>query len=821
MKRSFPIHSAEPLSDDFMETLHAVIKDLKLPLAPVTSEGGNDLTLVLGKPSDDFSEAGTPVISGPSEGYVMGRPAGLEMLRRSIQLWNLTVTGKLESPRYKYMLVVPDGGEPEEGCIPVSSMGNEIQCTLGHGALIVDIETSGDVSEDEPEDTELLSVAVLWMDKDGYQTANRVWTRVALEDPDCRLALAAILCCGVPLIAHNAQFDFKWLNNHLAREFANRKGRAKYGDAFGKVVPKLRIYPTHDTLLMHFVMFPGASGEHGLKDLGQKILGAPEWEDGIKPFLKGGKGHYERIPQSMLCAYNAADVYWTWLLYLKLKQWMDESTPAFRKVYDEVVMPATRMFIDVESTEAGWPLNVELAKKTEQKLLAQAAAQLKKFRKMVGDPTEYLSVTNAEQRARRIKNKELWDANDASEDAAGARWMIHEDGRKLKLRKPLPLNDDHEFNPGSWKQVLTWLNDHGCNADSTDAEAQAELLADESLPKKVRKFLVMLEDYRHTTKMCSTYITAALKRCRQGRVRPRHKVFGTVTGRLSGAMTHTTPRIGRDGLKDREYREIYTTEPGQVIIGCDYGQIETRIVAELTNDEQMIDDLQLGRADFFDLLLPGAFPDVFKSLKAVQKMRGTDKGTHAHYRQMMKPVSHGANYLRQPAAIAEQLGIPVWQAVAMFDSYMERYPNLQRWQDEVMEFVEGKVDPIWGVPGLWTRFGRRFQAGTLTHRNRNIVQRSAVAFAPQSTGSDLTVSAAIDLHNGGKLGEMGFRLCGFIHDALYGIGPEENAEEAKTLMSERMIASAAKVFHRVPFTVDGKIGKDWADVDHPLKGKAA
>lgn len=699
------------------------------------------------------------VIFGPTVKEILFAPAGLERLRRAVRLWDMTRRNQLTSSEFEYHVIEPFA----------NGLGNLVQMTQGHEYLYVDIEVSGDIKEDQPEDCELISVAVLWPAQSNHKDPIiNVWTREALQDVRCLTALLEILCnSNVPLVGHNFQFDVKWLNNKIKDAIA----KYKLHKLFGKTV----LYPDSDTMIEHYVMYPGSSGDHGLKPLAQKLLGAPEWEKEIKKYTVSG-AHYENIPMYLLCYYNACDVYWGNCLKLLLDEWLDDRPAHIKELYRELLMPASRMMVDIESTEAGWPVDIAMLEEFKAVLEPQVARSLAKLRMMVGDPTPYLSDVHAQQRTRYIL-----------------------------LGKA--LTPAHDFNPRSWQQIQKWLRAQGVACESTAEDSLMDWI-EFGIPRKAEKFISQLLKFRHLDKMLTGYVLNPLRWQRNGRVRPPFRVPGTVTGRLT-SWIHTIPRPTEEDL---EYRAVYTVEDGEVLIGADYSQLELRIVAELCGDPQLIADLQEGQPDFFSVLMPSAYPKLFRSIDDVWRMKATEPVGYKERRNYIKPVVHGTNYGRQAKAIAKQFGISVEEAQEIQNAYNRRYPKLRIWQDKTLEFVKGtRIDPIWDLRGLWTPFGRRFQQGVLTKDREWTTKNQALAFVPQSSGSDICLTAALDLHNN-RLHMFDARIVNSHHDALYVISPKENAEEVSKAMEKIMRRSAKKVYKRVPFPVEVHIGKRWSEV---------
>lgn len=201
--------------------------------------------------------------------------------------------------------------------------------------VALDIEVSGDIRVDEPEDTELLSVAMAWKRHGDETIQGLVLGKEALQTRVARDGLLQVVGNN-RLLTHNGKFDLRWINALLGTN----------------------VKPTHDTMLLHHSMFPGAA-EHGLKPLARRILGAPDWESGAKAYLKGSKAHYERIPQDLLTEYNAWDVFWTFCLYEELDRLCPEDA---RRVYEHE-LAAGEMLQDVEAHGMG--VDLEYADKLD------------------------------------------------------------------------------------------------------------------------------------------------------------------------------------------------------------------------------------------------------------------------------------------------------------------------------------------------------------------------------------------------------------------------------------------------------------------------
>lgn len=509
--------------------------------------------------------------------------------------------------------------------------------------------------------------------------------------------------------------------------------------------PARPFYATDDTLLMHYAMFHGAK-KHKLKDLARKFFNAPEWEADIKKYTVGG-AHYERIPRDLLYQYNAGDVYWTWRLLKKFRA-MLELDPPRRELYESHLMPTSHMLQDVSSGGVG----------ADVPLLDDIGARL--------------------------------------DDAAAA-----------ELDALRTLTKREKFNPGSWQQVKAVMEELGYPVPDTQEDtlviAQREM--EDGHPAK--DFIDHLLEYRGLSKLRSTYVTGILKRQREGVFFPEFLVHGTTTGRLSSKNPNiqNIPRVtDNDPYPIR--KAIITTREDLVAGSTDYSQIELRTLAELCGDEAMIAAFRPGATDYFDLMMPAAFPKIIKSLDDFYSYKVDRPAEAKNLRAQVKSVQYGMNYGRGTRAIATELDMPVGDADAIVSGIHATYPGLKVWQDNVRRAV---IDPDL-AHFLITPFNRQFQYEVITSRNRNAAENAALAFVPQSTASDICVRAAREVHK--RIGAYRGRITALVHDAIYYEGPPDRMEAIQKMVEREMIGAASAVFHRVEFAVESGIGTNWTEV---------
>ena len=505
-----------------------------------------------------------------------------------------------------------------------------------------------------------------------------------------------------------------------------------------------QLYAAHDTMLMHYAMNHGAKA-HGLEQLAIKFFNADPWEHHVKKYTKGG-AHYENIPTDLLHKYNAEDVYWTARLYQLLKDKLNEDPPR-RELY-MWLMDKSHMIQDIITGGIG--VDTDLLERIGERLDSTTEGLLAELQALTGDVN---------------------------------------------------------FNPGSWQQVKKYMESFGHPVDKTDEDTL--IVAARSIPEgeKALEFIEKLLEYRGTTKLRSTYVTGVQARQRDGKLFPDYLLHGTTTGRLSSRNPNiqNIPRQKEDD--EAPIRKVLVTrDEGYLTGSTDYSQIELRVLAEMCGDENMIAAFDPDAPDYFDTMMPSAYPALFKDMDSFYAYLEEHPEHCNELRAKVKAVQYGMNYGRGTAAIALSLNMPVEEAQAIVDGIHERFPKLKVWQEQ----VRNAVTDLSLAYLLTTPFNRQFQYEVITSRNKNAAQNAALAFGPQSTASDICLKAARAIHE--RIAPLGARITGLVHDAIYYDFPKDKQEEIIKIVETEMIGSAASVFHRVKFEVETNIGGNWYDI---------
>ena len=367
--------------------------------------------------------------------------------------------------------------------------------------------------------------------------------------------------------------------------------------------------------------------------------------------------------------------------------------------------------------------------------------------------------------------------------------------RAGELEREIHALAGEEFNIGSPKQLRTILFDKlGLPPDKTRRtksgySTDAEVLAGLSDVEIVAKTL----EYRQVTKLKSTYVDALppLADPDTGRVHTSLNQAVTATGRLSSSDPNLQNIPIRQELGMEIRRAFIPGRPDHVLLSADYSQIELRILAHITEDENLIEiflrDEDLHRAAAAEIF--GVAPqDVTGQMRSFAKM-----------------VNFGIPYGISDFRLAREMGISIQDARSYMDRYFGRFPRLRAYVDEMPERARAS-----GF--VTTLLGRRRPLPELRARNpalRQAAERMAINTPMQGSAADIMKLAMLRLHRALQDDRLAGQLMLQVHDELLLEVPRARLEETASLVEECM-ASAYQL--RVPLKVDTKAGPNWLDM---------
>ena len=348
-----------------------------------------------------------------------------------------------------------------------------------------------------------------------------------------------------------------------------------------------------------------------------------------------------------------------------------------------------------------------------------------------------------------------------------------------------------EFNLDSPKQLLVILYEKlklpilkktPKGQPSTNEETLQRLAEEYEIPK-------IILQYRTLAKLKSTY-TDSLIRIENPvtkRIHTSYQQAVTSTGRLSS----TEPNLQNIPIKTaegRRIREAFVPEKGNVLISADYSQIELRIMAHLSKDENLtyafnnnLDVHSATAAEVFGVNLNDVSQDQRRSAKA---------------------INFGLMYGMSAFGLTRQLDIPRAEAQKYLDTYFERYTGVKRYMEETK--AQAKEDMF-----VETIMGRRLYLNEINAANglrRQAAERAAINAPLQGSAADIIKKAMIDI-NTFLFKEMPeVKMIMQVHDELIFEAPKKSSKEVLQIM-KKMMEDAVKL--DIPLIAEAAIGDNW------------
>lgn len=296
-------------------------------------------------------------------------------------------------------------------------------------------------------------------------------------------------------------------------------------------------------------------------------------------------------------------------------------------------------------------------------------------------------------------------------------------------------------------------------------------------------------DYRQVTKLRSTYTDGLLKMADDGgRVHTTFKQTGTATGRLSS----TEPNLQNIPIRTelgRELRRFFLPGEGMdVIVDADYSQIELRLLAHMSGDENLIRAFRSGR-------------DIHTSTAATVFGVHEDEVT-PQMRKKAKAVNFGIMYGIGAFSLADDIGVSRVQAQEYIDQYLAGFP-------QVDAYLKRTIKEAYETGYVTTVFGRRRYIPELSGTNKmqqKFGERVAMNSPIQGTAADLIKISMIRVHKRLRESGLNARLILQVHDELLIEASADCAVEAEKILREEMENA---VSFSVPMTVEVHCGKNW------------
>ena len=351
-----------------------------------------------------------------------------------------------------------------------------------------------------------------------------------------------------------------------------------------------------------------------------------------------------------------------------------------------------------------------------------------------------------------------------------------------------------DFNVSSPAQVGEVLFDNLKIDAKAKKTARGQYSTTEEVLEKLRDrhpVVGKILEYRKIKKLLSTYVNALpdLINPKTGRIHTTYNQTVTATGRLSS----TNPNLQNIPIRNEEGREIrkaFIPADGNVFFSADYSQIELRLVANMSEDESMVEAFLAGN-DIHRATAAKIFHEKLEDVTEDQRRKA-------------KTANFGMIYGISAFGLSERLKISRAEAKSIIEGYFAMFPGVRKYMDECVEKTKS-------TGYVTTLFGRRRLLPDINSRNavvRGYAERNAINAPIQGTAADVIKIAMINIYK--KFKEEGIRskMILQVHDELnFDVLPEE-LEKVETIVKSEM-ESAAKF--RVPLVADCGKGDNWLE----------
>ena len=491
---------------------------------------------------------------------------------------------------------------------------------------------------------------------------------------------------------------------------------------------------TYDTMVAHYVIEP--EGKRNMDALSAKYLG---YQPVSIEALIGKKGKNQLtmrdVPVEQVKEYAAEDADVT----LQLKQTLDPLLDKYevRPVFEAIENPLVPVLMDMEVEGVGLDVNF-----------------LKEYSKEL--------------------ERDIQQAEDNVYKHAGVR-----------------------FNIGSPKQLGEVLFDMMKLEGGGKKTKTGQYATGEDVLQKLRNKHKIVDDiltYRELTKLKSTYVDAlpTIINPRTGRVHTCFNQTVAVTGRLSS----NNPNLQNIPIRTdrgREIRKAFTSRSSDwCLISADYSQIELRIVAAISGDEEMIKAFVQNK-------------DIHTAT-AANVYNVEEKDVTFDMRRAAKAVNFGIIYGQSAFGLAENLGISRTEAKTIIDNYFKQFSSIKKYMDDTINFARefGYVQTLKGRK----RYLRDIHSANQTVRG--YAERNAINAPIQGSAADMIKLAMIRVHESLQKNNMRTRMVLQVHDELVFDVPNEEVTEVRQLIKEGMEA-AMELPNNVPVLAETGVGNNWLE----------
>lgn len=523
------------------------------------------------------------------------------------------------------------------------------------------------------------------------------------------------------------EFKAFFENNQIEKIAHNIKYDLKIIEKYGVEVKG----PLFDTMIAHYLITP--EGKHGMDHLSELYL---QYKPISIETLIGKKGKNQGsmadLEPEKIVDYACEDADITWQLKQKFEPEIQKEH--LMHLFYEIEMPLVRVLKDMETT--GINLDVPALRTFSEELAKEIEVLDKKIHEIAGIP---------------------------------------------------------DFNIDSPRQLGEVLFDHLKIDEKAKKTATGQYKTSEDVLTKLEgkhEIIPLILNYRSLRKLKSTYVDTLPEMVNEHDKRVHTSYMQTVAA--TGRLASNNPNLQNIPIRTEKGREIrkafIPANENYELLAADYSQIELRIIAAMSGDENMIEAFKSGH-------------DIHRSTAA--KVFGVSMDeVSREQRSAAKAVNFGIIYGQSAFGLAQNLGIARKEAKAMIDSYWEQYPKIKDYMSNMVEFARkhGYVETI---------MKRRRYLKDIVSANaivRGFAERNAVNAPIQGSAADVIKIAMIKIHEDMKAQNLQSKMLLQVHDELVFDVVKEEKEIMEKIVKEGMEGAVEMA---VPLDIDYKFAENW------------
>lgn len=490
--------------------------------------------------------------------------------------------------------------------------------------------------------------------------------------------------------------------------------------------------PLFDTMIAHYLLEP--EQRHNLNDLSEKYLAyTPVKIEELIGEKGRNQGNMRNVELDIIKQYACEDADVTWQLYMILCEELKKNE--LSTLANNIEMPLIYVLADMENN--GVALDSSSLEEYSRQLLIEMEASEKKIFELAGAEFNISSP------------KQLGD-------------ILF---KRLKISSDAKLTKTKQFSTD--EETLTRL--------SHKHEIIAEVL-----------------NYRSLRKLLTTYIDALPRLVDQhtGRIHTSYNQTVTATGRLSS----NNPNLQNIPIREERGREIrksfIPTNSDHLILSADYSQIELRLMAHMSQDENLIKAFL-------------ANEDVHTATAALIHNIPLNEVTR-EMRSQAKTANFGIIYGISAFGLSQRLNIGRSDAKDLIEGYFRSYPGVKKYMDECIAAARN-------AGFVSTLFGRKRKLPDILSRNsivRGVAERNAINTPIQGSAADIIKLAMINIHNELNNRNLKSKMILQVHDELIFDVLREELDVLKEIVKNKMEGAFEL---KVPLTVDMGNGDNWME----------